>query len=361
MSQKFVQFKKLNKIERKKNYLLQRDNHLRLDKNEMISQFSSNFIKLIKKKINSNTLTTYPEVDKIYKLISKKYKIKENSIIVTAGSDLAIKNCFELLVRKNDHIITLSPTYGMVNVYSKLFEARQTKIGFDKNLNLEVDKLLNAIKKSTVLIIIANPNSPTGKAIHEKQIIKILNLAKKNNTFVLIDECYFDYSKFSSVGLINKYNNLIISRSFSKSGLAGCRIGYLVSNVKIASLLYKYRPFYEISSFSVKTLELFLRYNLNVAYRKEVEKGRKVLESYLIKKGINYFNSTTNFILIKLNSSKTINSLSKFLVKKKILCTVEKNIPHHKQIIRFSLGPVKEMKILIKKLELFFTSKKAYF
>ena len=50
MSQKFVQFKKLNKIERKKNYLLQRDNHLRLDKNEMISQFSSNFIKLIKKK-----------------------------------------------------------------------------------------------------------------------------------------------------------------------------------------------------------------------------------------------------------------------------------------------------------------------
>ena len=73
----------------------------------------------------------------------------------------------------------------------------------------------------------------------------------------------------------------------------------------------------------MKALELFLTYNLNVAYRKEVEKGRKVLESYLIKKGINYFNSTTNFILIKLNSSKIINSLSKFLVKKKY-CTQRK-------------------------------------
>jgi len=159
MSQKFVQFKKLSKIVRKKNNLLDRNNYLRLDKNEMISLFSKNFINQIKKKINSNTLTTYPEVKNIYKLISKKYKVKENSIVVTAGSDLAIKNCFELLVRKNDHIITLSPTYGMVNVYSKLFDAKQTKIGFDKDLNLELDKLLNSIKKSTVLIIIANPNT----------------------------------------------------------------------------------------------------------------------------------------------------------------------------------------------------------
>ncbi len=359
MPQKFVQFKNLSKIMRKKNNLLDRDSYLRLDKNEMISQFPKNFIKLIKKKINSNTLTTYPEVKKIYKLISKKYKVNENSIVVTAGSDLAIKNCFELLVRKNDHIITLSPTYGMVNVYSKLFEAKQTKIGFDSDLNLELDKLLNSIKKSTVLIIIANPNSPTGKSIEEKQIIKILNLAKKNNTYVLIDECYFDYSKFSSINLLNKFNNLIISRSFSKSGLAGCRIGYLISNTKIASLLYKFRPFYEISSFSVKVLELFLKYDLNVMYRKELEKGRKILEGYFIKKGICYFNSTTNFILIKLESTKIINALSKYLLKKKVLCTVEKNIPHHKQIIRFSLGPVKEMKILTKKIESFLTTSKA--
>ena len=80
-----------------------------------------------------------------------------------------------------------------------------------------------------------------------------------------------------------------------------------------------------------------------------------------MKKGINFFHSTTNFILIKFNSSKIINSMFKYLLNKKILCTVEKNIPHHKQVIRFSLGPVKEMKILIKRLESFLTSRKAYF
>ena len=360
MYKKFNHFKKLNKIVRKKNVSQERENYLRLDKNEMVSKFSKNFIKLIKNKINSNTLTTYPEVRSIYRLISKKNKVKENSIVVTAGSDLAIKNCFELLVRKNDHVITLSPTYGMVNVYSKLFEARQTKIGFDDELNLELDKLLNSIKKSTVLIILANPNSPTGKAISKEQIIKILKLAKKNNTYVLIDECYFDYNKFSSVKLINKYDNLIISRSFSKSGLAGCRIGYLISNVRIASLLYKFRPFYEISSFSVKALELFLKYDLNIKYREELEKGRKVLQNYFANKGIDYFNSTTNFILVKFNSSKLINSMFKYLFDRKVLCTVEKNIPHHKKIIRFSLGPVNEMKTLIKKMDSFLRLKKMY-
>ena len=240
MKKKFDSFKYIKKIKRKKNNLINRDLFLRLDKNEMTSSLSNFFLNKIRKKINTHTLTTYPEINKIYKLIAKKNKINEKSIIITAGSDIAIKNCFELFVKKGSNIITTQPTYGMVDVYSKLFQARQIKISFDKNLELKTNHLISKINRKISLIIIANPNSPTGKVIKKNEIIKILNIAKKNNVYVLIDECYFDYSGETCLKLINKYNNLIISRSFSKSGLAGCRIGYLVSSPKVSALLYKF-------------------------------------------------------------------------------------------------------------------------
>ena len=289
MRKKFDFFKNLKKIKRKKNDLINRDLSLRLDKNEMTSSLTNFFLSKIKKKIDTHTLTTYPEVNKIYKLIAKKNGVDEKSIVVTAGSDIAIKNCFELFVEKNSQVISAQPTYGMVNVYSKLFQAKQVKISFDKNLELKTDNLIKKISKKISLIIIANPNSPTGKIIRKDQIMKILNIAKKNNVYVLIDECYFDYSGETCLNLIKKYKNLIVSRSFSKSGLAGCRIGYLISNTKISQLLYKFRPLYEISNFSVKALELFLKYKIGENYSKELKKGKNLLIKFFKKKNINFF------------------------------------------------------------------------
>jgi histidinol-phosphate aminotransferase len=357
MKKKFDSFKYIKKIKRKKNNLINRDLFLRLDKNEMTSSLSNFFLNKIRKKINTHTLTTYPEINKIYKLIAKKNKINEKSIIITAGSDIAIKNCFELFVKKGSNIITTQPTYGMVDVYSKLFQARQIKISFDKNLELKTNHLISKINRKISLIIIANPNSPTGKVIKKNEIIKILNIAKKNNVYVLIDECYFDYSGETCLKLINKYNNLIISRSFSKSGLAGCRIGYLVSSPKVSALLYKFRPLYEISNFSVKVLELFLKYKIGEKYFKELKRGKSLLIKFFEKKEINFFQSSTNFLLIKLESRKNIKIISKYLKKSNILFTVEKNIPHHKFVIRFTLGPIKEMKFLINRLSYIYEKK----
>ena len=357
MRGKYNFFKILKKINRKKNNLINRDKYLRLDKNEMTSSLSNYFLNQIKKNIDSHTLTTYPEVKKIYALIAEKNNVNEKSIIVTAGSDIAIKNCFELFVKKNSYIITAFPTYGMVDVYSKLFQAKQIKISFDKNLELKTNYLIKKINKKISLIIIANTNSPTGKIVRKSEIIKILNITKKKNIYVLIDECYFDYSKQTYANLTKKYQNLIISRSFSKSGLAGCRIGYLISNIKTSQLLYKFRPLYEISNFSVKALELFFKYKISEKYSHEVEKGKKILIKYFKKKNINFFQSNTNFMLIALDSKKNIEIISKHLKKSNILFTVEKNIPHHKFIIRFTLGPTKEMKYLINKLNYIYEKK----
>ena len=111
----------------------------------------------------------------------------------------------------------------MVDVYAKIFRANQKKIYYKEQLNLDISKILKNINKKTKLIILANPNSPTGTIIEQKNLLNITKKASSMNAFVLIDECYYGFYKETFAKKIHKFKNLIISRSLSKAyGLAGC-------------------------------------------------------------------------------------------------------------------------------------------
>ena len=358
---KFSHFSHIEKIKRKKNDAKSREEFYRLDKNEMISDFESSFLKKIKKRINSFHINTYPEINDVYKKLAKSLKVSSDNIILTSGSDLGIKNCFELFVRKKNEVITINPTYGMVSVYAKLFQAKQIKINCEKNLRINTLKILKKINHKTSLVVIANPNSPTGSVISQQNIIQILSKAKENNCYVLIDECYYHYYGQTSLNLISRFSNLIISRSFSKIGLAGCRIGFLISNKALRRKLYKFRPFYEITSFSVLLLNEFLENkNITKKYIQQTKRGKLYLAKYFIKKNIFFFSTSTNFILIILKNRKVTNKLFNQLLKNRILVTIEKNIPHYKYVIRFTVGPAYIMRKVIKVIDKIISNKPSF-
>ena len=135
----------------------------------------------MQKKIGTFNLSAYPNTDKIKKLIAKKIKVKNNMIYMSAGSDISLKTCFELFTKKNDKVIIIDPTFGMVNVYCDLYGLKTIKIGYDKNLILDYKKLFKNISNQISLIILANPNSPTGTIVPEEIMLTILIKTKKNN------------------------------------------------------------------------------------------------------------------------------------------------------------------------------------
>ena len=271
-------------IKRSKSINRSRFGFLRLDKNERISKFPKNFIKILKKKINSNIFNIYPETFTFYKLLSKVHKLNKNYFIATAGIDLAIRNCIEIFGSKK--ILILEPTFAMVNVYCKIFRKNIIKVNYDKNLNLDLKKLYKHINKNISLIIISNPNSPTGTILPLIEIRKILNKAKKYNINVVIDEAYYGFTPITSMPIINKYNNLIILRTFSKAyGLAGLRIGYLVANPKIIKFFFNNKPMYEVNSFAITVANILLKNGkIKDKYIKEVEEGKKILLQFFKKK-----------------------------------------------------------------------------
>jgi len=340
-------------IFRKKDREISRYGKLCLDKNERISSFEKKFFNKLISKISSDKFTYYPEVWTLYKALSKFHKLNKKQFVVTAGSDAAIKSCFELFVKKGDKVIVLNPTFAMVDIYCKIFRAKKINISYDENLSLNINYLIKSITQKISLIIIANPNSPTGTLISKKNMEKIIKKANLFKVPLLVDEAYFGFSNQTVLPLLKKYQNLILSRTFSKAyGLAGLRVGYIIANKAVAKLLFNLKPMYEVNSIGVLAATMILK-NVKTykQYINQTKQGLKFFTDYLKKNNISFIKTHANFIYI--NFGKKINYYYSKLYKKGIFTKPGVGIKGYENYLRITLGPKKEIKTVIKNLNKF--------
>tara|TARA_X000000950_G_scaffold289404_1_gene412978 strand:- start:46211 stop:47272 length:1062 start_codon:yes stop_codon:yes gene_type:complete len=321
---------------------------IRLDKNEKNDDFDKFFLNTVIKNFTSTHVTAYPNFKDLYNLLKKNLKIKKDNILLTAGSDAAIKSCFEIFVNPKDEVVYLDPTFAMVDIYAKIYNAKSVKIKYNKNLSINVEKFLSKINKKTSLVIIANPNSPTGTILNMNDMIMIIDYCNKKNTPILIDEAYYGYTDKTLIKHFSKFNNLIISRTFSKMfGIAGLRVGYLVSNKKIINILKKIRPMYEINSLGAFISSQLLQ---NQKIVKNNLKNQLIGKNFLVKElkklKYEYIETHANFIHINLN--KNYNFIIKKLSKKKILVNTSMKIKGFENFIRITIGPKNLMEEVIK-------------
>lgn len=327
--------------------------YLRLDKNERVSNFEKKLFKKIIKNFKSEYLTAYPELEKIYTLIAKINNISKNNLVITAGSDGAIRMCFDLFTKNNDQIICLSPTFAMVDVYSRTHKLKQIKIKYDINLALDLKSILKNITKNIALIILANPNSPTGTLIKKKNLIAIIKKSQSKKVPILIDEAYFGFTKFTALPLIKKYKNLVIARTFSKAyGLAGCRAGYLATNKELAKKFFSLKPMYEINSLASIIIEEFIKKKIDKKYSRENFEGKKYLIKFFKKKDLRYIDTHANFIHVDFEEKKS--KLIKTFMKNKILVKGGIAIKGLENFTRITTGPKNEMNKIINILKYFF-------
>jgi histidinol-phosphate aminotransferase len=346
-----MKYKNLKKIYRSKPVSKSRYGLLRLDKNERNNKLDKFFINKLKSSITSEHLTSYPELNTLYANLSSHHKIEKASFLITQGIDGGLKTCIEYFSQKNKNIIILKPTFAMTKIYCKIYQCNLKEIGYDSSLNLQFDSLYKNISKKVSLIIISNPNSPTGTIVSKRNLERIIKKANKYNVKVIIDEAYYGFYNFSVINYLKKFKNLIILRTFSKAyGLAGLRIGYIISNSKIINVIGKLKPMYELNQISVLAANIILKNpKIKNNFIKEIKKGKKVLKLELEKNNIEYIDTQANFILINLkeNKKKIYDKLS----KKGILTTQNVINPKLKDYLRVTLGPPKEMNRLLKVLK----------
>ena len=325
--------------------------NIRLDKNERADPHLNFFLNKLKKNISSDLISAYPEFAKIYKKLSKKLKISSENLVFTAGSDQAIKNTFELFYERNKNVITIDPTFAMVDIYCKIFKTKQIKIGYNKNLKLRIDDIIKSINKKTCLVILANPNSPTGTLIKKNDLIKIIKKAQKFNAKVLLDEAYYEFSNYNFLSKIKIYKNLIIIRTFSKIfGFAGLRSGYVVSNKNIIKKYFSIKPMYEINSIAVKALEIVLENpNFTKIYLKEMREGEKYARLFCKKNNFEFIKCYANFFHISFKYDP--KKIQKYLIKKNILVKGGPGVDSFEKYLRISFAKKKTISLILNEIK----------
>jgi len=254
-----------------------------LDKNENFDPELSRVVMSIYHSIGEEAIYGYPDLSSLYKKLAIFLDVKVGNLLLSHGSDGVIRSMFEVFVSSGDQVLITSPTFIMYELYSKMYGAEIVKLDYQSTEDgplLRLEWLVKAIEKNRPkLVCIPNPDSPTGTAFDADELEKLISVCKENDTIILIDEAYFPFCDITALPLIEKYQNLVVARTFAKAwGMAGLRIGYAVGAKKIVSLLHKVRPMYEVNSVAAAMTE------------KMLDKENEVLKSVQrLKSGSNYF------------------------------------------------------------------------
>lgn len=255
----------------------------------------------------------------------KKYtdtEINYDNIVLCDGSIGALFLINKLFIENNDKVLGLAPQfpeYKMdVTMSGGIFESYKLKP--ENNYKFIASEFIDLINDDLKLIYLDNPNNPTGQIIPLEAIEKVLKVALDKNIVVIVDEAYGDYmnENNSAVNLVPKYENLIVTKTFSKAyGLAGLRGGYIIQNEDLTKAMKNINTPYEMSSITRVIASKV------VSDHDFLEKMRKInseMKSQLIKeyKNLNICdNGTTVSIMMVTHKNKDID-LEKEFAKLKI-------------------------------------------
>ena len=195
--------------------------------------------------------------------------------------------------------ISLSPSYFDYKSYSRAVGLNIKFMHLEPDFDFDVNKYLElGDDDNCKLTIICNPNNPTGNLFDYEKIEKVI---KDSNHIVLIDETYFEFSGVTFADLIEKYDNLVIVRSFSKSfSIAGLRFGYILSNPKNIYEIKKVKTFFNMNLLTQAIVTVLLENkDIFAEHNKQVIDERNKLYNKM-KNLVNVWNSATNFLIFNL-------------------------------------------------------------
>ena len=248
---------------------------------------------------NINRYSELEYLNELKQLLADYNDISPQRITLSPGSDLLLRNIINTF-SKNRKIITINPSFFSIFHQALKFANKLIKIQLvPQNFALKPELILYELDDPT-LIIIDNPNNPTGAILLDENLIE--NILQSPNALLLIDEAYFEFSKQTFAGLIEQYPNLAILRTMDKAfSLAGLRLGYLLAGDFFKNKFLDFPKF-----LPTPTLFAGIEALKNPEYVFEnVEKiiaEREKVKEKLHELNIEVFPSKGNFLLIKSNA-----------------------------------------------------------
>ena len=296
---------------------------LKLNYNENFFLSKQKLGELLKEVADECDLRIYPQEEetRLKAKIGEYLKVPEECVTIGNSSDEVLDRVIRIFLDKGDRAVTFTPTFSIFKYCVNYGGAELVGVPLKDDFTIDIAGMQTAFTPEIKLLYLCSPNNPTANQLRPREVELLMEAFPG---IVLVDEAYAEYADYSVVPLIDKYENLIVLRTFSKAfGLAGLRLGYAIANPNLASTIDKLPTPYAVNVVSLsmgrKLLENFAVVQKSIEALKA--ERRDLIANLNEIKGVEAFNSKANFVLFNVDKPYEdvyLNVLKQGLVIKKL-------------------------------------------
>ncbi len=308
------------------------------------------------KNINADELRKYPDSNALplKKALADYYNVGVKNVFLGNGSDDVIAIAFQALFNGSLPIMFPDLTYSFYPVWCRLFGIDYKTAAVDNDFRINVEDY----KAQNGGVIIPNPNAPTSIGEGLEFVERLLDYNR--DSVVVIDEAYVDFGGVSSIPLTKRYENLLVTGTFSKSrSLAGLRIGFAIGSERLVSVLEAVKNSYNSYTIDTVSIEAGRASILDDEYFKstcnKIINTRSRLTNELRTLGFSVADSQANFIFVTHNSF-SMKEMFEYLKTKKVFIRYF-SLPRIENYVRISIGTDSETDVLLKYVKEFLNDK----
>jgi histidinol-phosphate aminotransferase len=280
-----------------------RAGRLRLDFNESTRPVPPAVVETLRATLASELLSTYPEYGAARAAVAHYLGVPEEGVLLTNGTDEAIQLLVDTYVEAGDEVLLLRPSYAMYRFYAERAGAAVRTVDYRaEDLSFPLPELLAALSPRTRLVVVANPNNPTGTPLDAAGLARLVAdlPAAAPEAALLVDEAYFEFCGVTALPLL-PHGQLFVCRTFSKAwGLAGLRLGCLAAAPANAAWLRKAQSPYSVNALAAAAVTAILADPGHVEEGvREAKAARELLFDGLSHRALEPWPSAGNFVLFR--------------------------------------------------------------
>ena len=299
--------------------------------------------------LDGNVFNLYPdpEAAELVGAIAEYHGVDSGNVFTGVGSDDVIAMCFMAFFNSGKQILFPDITYAFYDVWAELFKIKYERIPLDNDFKIVKEDYY----RENGGIVFPNPNAPTGICMGLDDIKDIIE--HNRDVIVIVDEAYIDFGGESAEKLINEYNNLVVTRTFSKSrSMAGMRIGYALADKELITQLKTIKNSYNSYTMSTAAIKLGAAAISDEEYFRETVKKiittREKTAERLKNLGFTMTDSKSNFLFASHNKIHAKEIFEQLKERRIFVRYFDK--PRIDNYLRITIGTDEEMDKLISAL-----------
>lgn len=322
--------------------------YIKLNTNESPFPPSPAVERAVSEEIGKMQLYSDPESRELREKMSEIFHILPEKIMMVNGSDEALNFAFMAFADEETSLAFADITYGFYPVFAEINHIPYTEIPLKDDFSIDVRDYIGINKT----IVIANPNAPTGLCLPLADIEEIVKSNPEN--VIIIDEAYVDFGGESAVSLIDKYDNLLVVGTFSKSrSMAGARLGFAFGNEQLINDLntirYSTNPYNVNRMTAAAGIEALTENDYYMNNCQVIRRNRAWTAEQLKKLGFDILDSSANFLFVQ--SADIDGSLLYEKLKERGILIRHFTRERIKNYNRITIGTMEEMKALTEAIE----------